>query len=46
MREDDPMPPGIIAVIGLLGRQGPMTTSDLAAARGCARSRWRAPSAS
>ncbi|MFG1824800.1 MarR family winged helix-turn-helix transcriptional regulator [Microbispora bryophytorum] len=34
VREDDPMPPGIISVIGLLGRQGPMTTSDLAAARG------------
>ncbi|WP_432869657.1 MarR family winged helix-turn-helix transcriptional regulator [Microbispora rosea] len=33
VREDDPMPPGVIAVIGLLGRQGPMTTSELAAAR-------------
>ncbi|GLX10328.1 MarR family transcriptional regulator [Microbispora sp. NBRC 16548] len=33
VREDDPMPPGITAVIGLLGRQGPMTTSELAAAR-------------
>lgn len=33
VREDDPMPPGVIGVIGLLGRQGPMTTSELAAAR-------------
>ncbi|MEV4457391.1 MarR family transcriptional regulator [Microbispora sp. NPDC049633] len=33
VREDDPMPPGVIAVIGLLGREGPMTTSELAAAQ-------------
>ncbi|GIE92388.1 MarR family winged helix-turn-helix transcriptional regulator [Actinoplanes regularis] len=33
VRADDPTPPGVTAVIGLLGRQGPMTTSDLAAAR-------------
>ncbi|WP_412751442.1 MarR family winged helix-turn-helix transcriptional regulator [Krasilnikovia sp. M28-CT-15] len=33
VRADDPTPPGVTAVIGLLGRQGPMTTSELAAAR-------------
>lgn len=33
VRADDPTPPAVTAVIGLLGRQGPMTTSELAAAR-------------
>ena len=33
IREDDPTPPAVTAVLGLLGRQGPMTTSDLAAAQ-------------
>lgn len=33
VREDDPTPPAITAVLGLLGRQGPLTTSELAAAR-------------
>ncbi|GAB1640648.1 MarR family winged helix-turn-helix transcriptional regulator [Krasilnikovia sp. MM14-A1259] len=33
VRADDPTPPDVTAVLGLLGRQGPMTTSELAAAR-------------